>query len=162
MLEKTRNWKKTAQCRLETASENGVHICWYSTAEWSGGIKFTYFAAKARTAMYAAEVPRERRLDFFPEVITTMTKLDWLNLITINCIKKTRIEHYGLPIVPVLTSHTYMGRSGNHQNRERWENRGPRNHVYFCRLCLQSQGWLLQDVEPQNQDGFRDTWCGIS
>jgi hypothetical protein len=27
--------------------------------------KFTYLAAKARAAMHAAGVPRERRLDFF-------------------------------------------------------------------------------------------------
>jgi hypothetical protein len=27
-----------------------------------------------------------------------MTKLDWLKLITINKVKKTRIEHYGLPL----------------------------------------------------------------
>jgi hypothetical protein len=26
----------------------------------------------------------------------TMTKLDWFKLITINKVKKTRIEHYGL------------------------------------------------------------------
>jgi hypothetical protein len=28
----------------------------------------------------------------------TMTKLDWLKLITINKVKKTRIEHYGLSL----------------------------------------------------------------
>jgi hypothetical protein len=27
-----------------------------------------------------------------------MTKLDWLKLIKINKVKKTRIEHYGLPL----------------------------------------------------------------
>jgi hypothetical protein len=60
-------------------------------------VKLTYLAAKVRAAMYAAAVPRERRLDFFPEVVMTMTKLDWINLITINKVKMTRIEHYGLP-----------------------------------------------------------------
>jgi hypothetical protein len=30
----------------------------------------------------------------------TMTKLDWLKPITINKVKKTRIEHYVLPYVP--------------------------------------------------------------
>ncbi len=38
-------------------------------------VKFTYLAAKARAAMHAAAVPRDRRLDFFPAVIMTMTKL---------------------------------------------------------------------------------------
>ncbi len=61
-------------------------------------VKFTYLAAKARAAMHAAKVPRNRRLEFFPEVIMTMTKLDWLKLITINKVKKTRVEHYGLPL----------------------------------------------------------------
>jgi hypothetical protein len=43
--------------------------------------KFTYLAAKTRATMHAAEVPRNRRLKIFPEVIMTMTKLDWLKLI---------------------------------------------------------------------------------
>jgi hypothetical protein len=38
-------------------------------------------------------------LDFFPEVIMAMTKLGWLKLITINDIKKIRIEHYGQPLL---------------------------------------------------------------
>ncbi len=59
-------------------------------------VEFTYLAAKARAAMPAAEVPMNRRLEFFPEVIMTMTKLDWLKLITITKVKKTRIEHHGL------------------------------------------------------------------
>jgi hypothetical protein len=80
--------------------------------------KFTYLAAKDRAAMHAAGVPRERRLDFFPGTIMTMTKLDWLKLITISGAKKTRIEHYGLPL-PRLPIFTYMGRIRNHQNRER-------------------------------------------
>jgi hypothetical protein len=54
-------------------------------------LKFTFLAVKARAAMHAAGVPRERRLEFFPEVIMTMTNLDWLKLITINGFKKTRI-----------------------------------------------------------------------
>jgi hypothetical protein len=29
-------------------------------------VKFTYLAAKARAAMHAAEVPRNRRLEIFP------------------------------------------------------------------------------------------------
>ncbi len=61
-------------------------------------VKFTYLVAKVRAAMQAAEVPRNRRLVFFPEVIMAMTKLDWLKLITINKVKKTRIKHYGLPL----------------------------------------------------------------
>jgi hypothetical protein len=61
-------------------------------------VEFTYLASKAKAAMHAAEVPRNSRFEFFQEVIMTMTKLDWLKLITINKVKKTRIEHYGLPL----------------------------------------------------------------
>jgi hypothetical protein len=61
-------------------------------------LKFTYFTAKAKAAMHVAGVPREKRLVFPLEVIMTMTKLDWLNLVIINGVNKTRIEHYGLPL----------------------------------------------------------------
>ncbi len=61
-------------------------------------VKFTYLASKARAALHAADVPSNRRFEFFPEVIMTLAKLDWLKLITINTVKKTRIEHYGLPL----------------------------------------------------------------
>jgi hypothetical protein len=60
--------------------------------------KFAYLSAKARAAMHAAGVPKERRLEFYPEVIMTMTKLGQLKLIIIKGINKTRIEHYGLPL----------------------------------------------------------------
>jgi hypothetical protein len=59
--------------------------------------KFTYLAVKARAAMHADDVPRNRRLEFFPEVIMTMTKLDWLKLITINKVKKTRLSMIAYP-----------------------------------------------------------------
>jgi hypothetical protein len=39
-------------------------------------VKFTYLTAKPRAAMHAAAVPWIRRLDFFPEVVMTMSKLD--------------------------------------------------------------------------------------
>jgi hypothetical protein len=61
-------------------------------------LKFSYLVAKARAAMHAVGVPMERRLELFPEVIMAKTKLDWLKLVTINGIKKIRIEHYGLPL----------------------------------------------------------------
>ncbi len=75
MLGKTRR-EETAKCRLETASENGAHSCKYSTAEFSSGSQIHLPGSKGRAAMHAAAVPRDRRLDFFPEVIMTMTKLD--------------------------------------------------------------------------------------
>jgi hypothetical protein len=61
-------------------------------------IKLTYLATKARAAMHASAMPRDRMLAYFPKEIMTMTKLKWLRLITINTVKKTRIYHYHLPI----------------------------------------------------------------
>ncbi len=75
-------------------------------------VDFTYLAAKARGAMHAAAVPRERRLEFFPEVIMTMTKLDCLKLITINEVKKTKIEHYGLPLPKFTQYLSTQGEAG--------------------------------------------------
>jgi hypothetical protein len=100
-------------------------------------LKFIYLEAKARAAIHSAGVPREWSLDFFPEVIMTTTKLDWLKLVTINSIKNQDRALWSTPsqICPVST---YMGRSRNRQNRERQENRGPRSHMYVCRLPLQS------------------------
>jgi hypothetical protein len=65
-------------------------------------VKFTYLASKARAAMHAAEVPRNRRFEFFPEVTMTITKLDWLKLIIVNKVKKTRLNimAYLYPILP--------------------------------------------------------------
>jgi hypothetical protein len=40
------------------------------------GLNFTYLSAKARAPIHAAGVPRERRRDFFPRVIMTITNLD--------------------------------------------------------------------------------------
>ncbi len=41
-----------------------------------------------------------------------MTKLHWLKLITINKVKKTRIEHYGIPL-PNFTQYLYtLGEAG--------------------------------------------------
>jgi hypothetical protein len=65
-------------------------LWWYSSVHTS--------QQKARAAMHAAGVPRERRLEFSPEVILTITKLDWLKLVTINGVKKTRMKHLNLPL----------------------------------------------------------------
>jgi hypothetical protein len=43
----------------------------------------------------------------------TMTKLDWLKLIAIKGIKKTRIEHYGLPIPRFAQYLRNWGEAGN-------------------------------------------------
>jgi hypothetical protein len=84
MLEKTRKLEKrlrSAYWKLQVKMEyTGADTPQQNALVES---KFTYLGAKAWAAMHAAEVPRERRFVFFPEVIMTMTKLDWLKLITI-------------------------------------------------------------------------------
>jgi len=74
-----------------------------------GELKFTHLAAKARAAMNAAKRPRNKRWELFPEVVSTMTKLDWLNVAKINGIAKTRIEHYGLLIPRFIDSFATSG-----------------------------------------------------
>jgi hypothetical protein len=118
-------------------------------------VRFTYLAAKARAAMHATAVPRDRRLDFFPEVVVTMTKLDWLKLITINKVKRPglSIMVYPYPFYPVSM---YLGGSRNHKNWQRWKNWGPGSHGYVRGQHLQSQGRLLQNVESKYKVGFQD------
>jgi hypothetical protein len=60
-------------------------------------VKFTYLAAKAQGQGCHACCwsTQGEEIGIFP----TMTKLDWLKLITINEVKKSRIEHYGLPLL---------------------------------------------------------------
>ena len=55
-------------------------------------------AARLIAAMNAANVPMAERYRLFPEAANTLTKLDWLQSVTINDVTKTRIEHYGMQI----------------------------------------------------------------
>jgi hypothetical protein len=100
-------------------------------------VKFTYLAAKASAAMHAAEVHRDRRLDFFPEVVMTMAKLDWLKLITINKAKKTRIEHYGLAL-PKFTQYLCTWGEAGIIKPVKMGNWGPGSHGHVCGLHLKS------------------------
>ena len=44
--------------------------------------------------MNHANLPQEEQYRLFEEVANTITKLDWLTVIEINGVKKTRAEHY--------------------------------------------------------------------
>ena len=48
--------------------------------------------------MAAADVPIVERYKLFQEAANTATKLDWLNIVTIKNVQRTRIEHYGQDI----------------------------------------------------------------
>ena len=54
---------------------------------------FTTIAARSRAAMNADNVPMTGRHRLFSEAENTVTKLDWLQSVTIDDVTKTRIEH---------------------------------------------------------------------
>ena len=60
---------------------------------------FTFISSKTRTALNAANIPQDQRYRLFSECAMTMTKLDWLNIVEIDGVIKTRFVHfgYGLP-----------------------------------------------------------------
>ncbi len=60
---------------------------------------FAFISSKTRAALNAANIPQEQRYRRLSECVMTMTKLDWLNIVDIDGINKTRIKHsgYGLP-----------------------------------------------------------------
>ena len=55
---------------------------------------FTVIAARSRALMNHACVPRDMRYKLWPECAVTATKLDWLSIVELNGVKKTRVEHY--------------------------------------------------------------------
>jgi hypothetical protein len=100
------------------------------------------------------ECQRREDWTFFPEM--TMTKLDWLKLVSIKGIKKTRIEHYGLPLPRFAQYLRTWGETGTVRIGKdgKMGDRG----VKLCLLVTPpiTRG-LLQEVEPKNQEGFIDT-----
>ena len=59
---------------------------------------FTTMAARARAMMTGANVPMVERYRLFQEAANHATKLDWLAVVKIGGVKKTRLEHYGMEI----------------------------------------------------------------
>jgi hypothetical protein len=110
-------------------------------------VKFTYLASKARAAMHAAEVPRNRRIEFFPEVIMTMTKLDWLKLITINKVKKPglSIMAYLYTILPGIYVLGEMEESSKLAKTEKME-------TGESQVCLWAMPWIMRATATE---------CGI-
>jgi hypothetical protein len=65
---------------------------------------FTTVSARARALLNAANVPMKERYRLFPEAANTVTKLDWLQGVTIDDVTKTRVEWYGKAI-PKFAKH---------------------------------------------------------
>ena len=65
---------------------------------------FTIVAARARAMMAAANIPVMYRFLVFEQAANWAVKLDWLTVIKIDGVNKTRIEHYGNEI-PTWTLH---------------------------------------------------------
>jgi hypothetical protein len=76
-----------------------------------------------------------------------MNKLDWLKLITINKVKKTRIEHYGLPLPKFTQYLRTWGEAGIIKTPLRRKNQRLGSHRYVRGLCFNSPGRLLQNVK---------------
>ena len=73
---------------------------------------FTIIAAMARALLNAANVPMEERYRLFPEAANTVTKLDWLQGVTINGVTKTCIEWYGKSVPKFAKNLRTWGEAG--------------------------------------------------
>ena len=108
--------------RMDNAGENKALQDRMTSAEWKLDCKFEYtardtpqqnslaeqsfrtIAAKMRACLNAANVPCKWRWVLFPEAAMTVTKLNWLQILELDGVEKTRIEHYGYD-VPGFAKH---------------------------------------------------------
>jgi hypothetical protein len=104
--------------------------------------------------MHAAEEPQKRRLDFFPEVIMTMTKLDWLKLVNINGIKETRIEHYGPPLPRFAQYLHTWGEVGTIKPGKDWKTGDQGVTCMFIGYASNHKSDCYRMWNPKIQDGF--------
>ncbi len=83
----------------------------------------------------------------------TMTKLYWLKSITINEVKKTRGEHYGLPL-PRFTQYHVPGEKQESSKLEKTGKWG----IGESRVCSWATPQITRgtatECESQNQEGF--------
>jgi hypothetical protein len=152
--------------RQKNAGENKILEKRLQSADWKLPVKMEYTAANTPqqnalvevkfTYLAATAVSRNRRLDFFPEVVMTMTKLDWLKLSQSIRLKRPglSIMVYPYPFIPSIYVPWEKQESSNPVKTENWE---PGNHWYVHGLRLKSQGRLLQNVESNYEEGFQDT-----
>ena len=88
---------KSKDCKLDVRVE---YMAWDTPQQNSLAEQgFTFISSKTRAALNTANIPQEQWYRLFSECAMTMTKLDWLNIVEIDGVIKTRIEHfgYGLP-----------------------------------------------------------------
>ncbi len=83
----SKDWKLDAQVEYtarDTPQQN-------SLAEQG----FTFISSIPRAALNTANIPQKQRYRRFSECAMTMTKLDWLNIVGMDGVIKTRIDHFG-------------------------------------------------------------------
>ena len=113
---KLNRWKEGGKpvkyIRLDNAGENIALKKRSESAEWKLNIEFEFTARdtpqqnslvevgfatignRGRAMMIAANVPERTKYKLFREAFTCATMLDWLMLITLDDVTKTRVEHW--------------------------------------------------------------------
>lgn len=110
--------------RMDNAGENKALVERLRSAEWQlTDIKVEYtarstpqqnslaerafanIASRARALLNAANIPREWRWVLFPEAAQTITKLNWLQVISVDGVEKSRYEHFGQKRLPRFATH---------------------------------------------------------
>ena len=110
--------------RQDNASKNKKFRKRYSSPDWKmdvsfeymakktlkfhllAGTAFTTIAARSRAATNTSNVPMMEWYRLFTEAANTLTKLDWLQSLTINDMTKTRIAHFGMEM-PKFTKYLH-------------------------------------------------------
>ena len=82
----------------------GNHSGANAAAELATGDGFIVIAAKAQMMQNHANMPRNIKYLLFEEAVKTVTKLDWLIVMTLKGVTKSRVEHY-CDKVPSFASH---------------------------------------------------------
>ena len=104
--------KAVKYIRLDNAGENTALAARSGSAVWKLNIQFEFTARdtpqqnslvevgfntignRARAMMTAANVPEKEMYKLFREAFTCATMLDWLTIVTINGVSKSRVEHW--------------------------------------------------------------------
>ncbi len=87
----------------------------------------------------------------------TMTKLDWLKLIQINKVKKTRMDHYGLPLPKFTQYLRTWGEAGIIKTGKDGKTGDQGVTGMFMGSTSNHKRGRLHNVESENKEGFRDT-----
>ena len=100
--------------------------------------EFTFISPKTRATLNTANITQEQWYKLFSECAMTMTKLDWLNIVEIDGVIKTRIKHFGYGLTKFSHYLCTWGEAGTTKTgkvEKNWQSRG-NLHVHW--VCQQS------------------------